>query len=182
MSTRIELQSLPSVQPAATSVAITQDSESATPTARPRPSRVTQIIGNLYVQYTIAVECVQKYISGWWLKLHALVDAIWWNCAWNCTGALEHLRASLLKCWSKLTCSLSAIRQKYTPSTWLGVIIALVVGGPSVRYAYVSSRLGVWTASKDFHEHCQSLKVSRCSNIPAFDILLNFFRRSLHLL
>lgn len=182
MSTTIELQPLPSVQPANTSVVITQDLESATPTAQPRPLRVIRTIDNLYVHYKRAAERVWKYISRWWLKLHALVEAIWWNCAWNCTGALEHLRASLLKCWSKLTSSLSTIRHKYTPSTWLGVMIALVVGGPSVRYAYVSSRLGVWTASKDFHEHCQSLKVSRCSNIPAFDILLNFFRRSLHLL
>ena len=160
MSTTIEIQPISLVHPTVTSITVEQSSESQTPSTQPRPSRQTQVLNSLHVQYTRAMEQIRTYTSGCWLKLQGLVSAVQGKCALQYTRASEKLRTWLLKCWPKLKSSTSTIRRKCTPSTWLAIMITLIIGGVSLRYAYVSIRLAEWTARKDFHELCQSLEVS----------------------
>lgn len=165
-STTVELGPVLSGHPAPSFTTVAPGPAFVSPTARDRPSSHTQAINKIYLAYISIVERSWEYICEGWLKLQELGNAFRRACASRCTRALENLRSHLLICWTKLRTHLKYLRQRCTLSAWLGVSSALVIGGISLRYAYVSIVLAEWTAKKEFQQLCQSLNVCPCFKIP----------------
>ncbi len=160
MSTTIELTPICMGQTVATSdtlVIVAQSSASAPRSLEGRPSNPIQAIDNVGIYYTRALKRFQKCLSVCWSKLKNLYEAIRQKCAMRNMRALGRL--CLSKCWTKLQKNLISLGQTYTLPTWLGVMMTLIIGGVSLRYAYMSIELAEWTARKDYYEICQSLNV-----------------------
>ena len=156
MSSTIELQGVPSGYSVAAGVTIEQRSATATLSAQDPPSNHNDTVINTSER---AGEPVWKYLIEYLSKLQGLCDTIRRRNAVQYTKAVGDLRAFLSKCWTKLAKSLKHLWMSHKMSTWLGVALTLVVGGASLRYAYVAMKIAEWTAAKDFHELCQSLNV-----------------------
>ena len=160
MSTTIELSPISMGHTVATSGISAWDSQG--PASAPRSSQdrtlnPTQAIDNVDVRYLRAVKRFQKCLSACWLKIKTLGHAIGRNCVLQNMDALGNLCACLSKCWTRLQKNLISIALP----TWMAVIMTLIIGGASLRYAYMTIELAEWTAKKDFHELCQSLNVCR---------------------
>ena len=163
MSQGIRLQQIAPGHPTTTSITFTQSSHAATPSAQPRHSNHVQIIRCLRSIYARAVEIIGETISGCWLKLEELGKAVKRDFI---TKASVEMHTCLAESWSKLKHGVSVIKQRFTLSVWLTIMISLVVGGVGLRYTDKATNLALWTATKDFYEHCQSQNVSFSLGIP----------------
>ena len=156
MSSRIELQGVPSGSSIAADVPMEQRSANATLSAQDGPSNHNDTVINTSER---AGKPVWKYLIEYLLKLQELCNTIRWRDALQYTKAVENLSAFLSKCWTKLARSLTHLWMSHKLPTWLGVALTLAAGSASLRYAYVTMKIAEWTAAKDFHELCQSLNV-----------------------
>ena len=174
MSSTIELEPISSGQYVATSSAFESVAEDSSPSAQDRPTPATE---NVFAR---AVKRVQKWFLACRSKLQRPGSAI--RRGWELirTRAFESLCACLLGYWTKLQKCLTSLGQRYTILTWLGVVVTLVIGGVSLRYAYVSIRLAEWTARKDYQEICRGLSVCPWSNTNETRTMLSSSYRSLH--
>ena len=157
MSQGIRLQRIAAGHPTVTSTPVTQTSEAATPCAQPRPSKYPQSGHCFDKPCKRAAENIRRTISGCWSRLEELGTAVQRILI---SKASLKIRTYSLESWLKLKSGLSVIKQRCTISVWLTLIITLVVGGVGLRYTDMSTKLAVWTATKDFYEHCQSQNVS----------------------
>ena len=130
--------------------------EAATPCPQPRPSKCPQAGHCFKKPWMRATENIRKTISGCWSRLEELGKAVQRNLI---SKASLKIRTYSLESWPKLKNGLSVIKQRCTISVWL-TLITLVVGGVGLRYTDMSTKLAVWTATKDFYELCQSQNVS----------------------
>ena len=164
MSYGIPLQRIASGHPTVISTTVTQISEAVTPCAQrqPRPSQQPQAVHCLNIPYTRAAENIRKTTSGCWSKLEELGKAVQRNCILKASVKIR----TYSETWSKLKNGLSVIKQRCTLSVWLTLMITLVVGGVGLRYTDMSTKLALWTATKDFYDHCQSQNVSLLFDIP----------------
>ena len=151
------LQRMPAGNSTVTSTTVTQTPEAATQCPQPRPSKYPQAGHCFEKPCRRAAENIRKTISGCWLRLEELGKAVQRNLI---SKASLKIRTYSLENWPKLKKGLSVIKQRCTISVWLTIIISLVVGGVGLRYTDMSTKLALWTATKDFYEHCQSQNVS----------------------
>ena len=179
MSQGIRLQRIAPGQPTVASTTVTQPPEAATPCAQQGPSHRLPAVHCLNTPCARAAENIRKTISGCWSRLEELGKAIQQNLILK---ASVKIRTYSLESWPKLKNGLSIIKQRFTLSVWLTLIISLVVGGVGLRYTDMSTQLALWTATKDFYEHCQSQNVSFCTMYPISELLLNRSDRYPHLL
>ena len=100
-------------------------------------------------------------MSECWSKLQELGNTIRRKYALQYARALEIICGHFSTRGTELARSLNSLRQRCTISAWLGIVATLVLGGAGLRYAYVSMAIAKWGATKEFQEHCQSLKVCR---------------------
>ena len=163
MSQEIRLQQITPGHPSTTSITYTQTSHAPTPSAQPRHSNHAQIVCCLRSIYIRAAEIIGETISGCWPKLEELGKAVKRDFI---TKAAVEMRTCLLESWPKLKHGFSVIKQRFTLSVWLTIMISLVVGGVGLRYTDKATKLALWTATKDFYEHCQSQNVSFLLDIP----------------
>ena len=159
MSSTIKLQAVSSGQCAAAPSACEVPAAASSRSTHDRPSNPTSATETVYVRYTRAVKRLQKWFLACWSKLQELRSAI--QRRWDLMRAFESLCSYIVECGTRLQKCLTSLGQRYTLATWLGVAVTLVIGGVSLRYAYVSIKLAEWTARKDFQESCRSLSVCR---------------------
>ena len=160
MSQGIRLQRIAAGHPTVTSTNVTQTTEATTPCTQPTPSHQFQ---GLNMPYRRAAESIRKQISGCWSKLEELGKAIKRDFI---TKVSVEMRTCLVESWSKIKQGFSVIKQRFTLSVWLTIMISLVVGGVGLRYTDKATNLALWTATKDFYEYCQSQNVCFLYHIP----------------
>ena len=163
MSQEIRLQQIPSGHPTTTSITFIQTSHAATPSAQPRHSSHIQIVRCPRSICTKAAEIIGETISRYWSKLEELGKAVKRDFI---TKAAVEMRTCLTESWSKLKHGFSVIKQRFTLSIWLTIMISLVVGVVGLRYTDKATKLALWTATKDFYEHCQSQNVGFLLDMP----------------